>query len=887
MNKTTIIASAVALALGLSACSEQKSLEQLLASASEHSAKRDFSSAVIELKNAVRMAPKSAQARIALGKAYLEQGNYVFAEKELEKSQQLGIDPASIIPLLAQVKAKLAKPEAVYQLVEISGDLADDDYIVVLTYAGITALAHNDTDKGQDYIGQAIAISETAAYSQVGKAYLARSTQDYAQSLVDIENLLQDNPHLSEALLLKAHLLFGLEDYEQAAGSFASYLTQHPMDYSVRYFEINSLIKAELFEQAEVITDKLLAKFKSAPLALHYKAQLQYQKSLYKEAKANAEQAIQAGSTSAVTKLIAGASAYQLKDYEQAYNHLKPIEGFLPNSHPVKKILAVIKLQLGYSSEAAESFIALEGLTNDDSAFLQVSSSRLMAIGDFESAQKLIEKAEKLDPDNAQLSAQKGFVLLSQNNNEGIQSLERAIELDPSLINVDLALAIQYLKAGDDKKARTIAQELISEHNENPSGYLLQGVIYAKDENFDKAMELFKKALSIAPENIASLYNLALLYTDINKTELAFLTFEQLLAISPEHREALIGFVKLAIKNDQLIRSRDYLIKLYDSQSLALTFALAQNYRLNKQVEDAIELLEEFPNEAMKNTLFWSTLGDSYLQQENFEKAKVAFAEGLKKSPEHYLLNLRYIGTLEALQQYSKALTQTRKAYGVHSNNDRLEVLLAYFEAKNNNFEAAKSMLDIVKAKQSKHYLIDSVQGQIALVNKNYNQAIEHFSESYNKKSTADNAFLLARSLMFNGQQTEAERVLETFIEKNPTKLTIRLMLANLYRENDRSKKIEQYLVINKYSPNNFTVLNNLAWNQYKLGQIDDALVNLEHAYKLVPSNLSVLESYGVVLVASQQYEKAVEILELAIVKGSKDENVEQGLVRAKTALSQ
>ncbi len=886
MNKTTIIASAVALALGLSACSEQKSLEQLLASASEHSAKRDFGSAVIELKNAVRTAPKSAQARIALGKAYLEQGNYVFAEKELEKAQQLGIDQANIIPLLAQVKAKLAKPKAVYQLVEISGDLADDDYIVVLTYAGIAALAHNEADKAQDYIGQAIAISETAAYSQVGKAYLARSTQDYAQSLTDIENLLQDNPNLSEALLLKAHLLFALEDYEQAAGSFASYLTQHPMDYSVRYFEINSLIKAELFEQAEAITDKLLEKFENAPLALHYKAQLQYQKRLYKEAKANAEQAIQAGSTSAVTKLIAGASAYQLKDYEQAYNHLKPIESFLPNSHPVKKILAVIKLQLGYSSEAAESFIALEGLTNEDSDFLQASTSRLMAIGDFESAQKLIEKAEKLDPDNAQLSAQKGFVLLSQNNNEGILSLERAIELDPSLTNVDLALGLQYLKANDINEAQKIADKLIKEHVDITSGYLLQGLIFAKSNKLEQAADAFSKALVIEPDNIASLYNLGLIKASLQEIDAGFKYFEKVLIISPEHRGALTSFVKLASEKNRLDYSSEFLTTIHSNENLPLTYALAQNLRLMGQTGKAIALLEAVPAGTPKSTYYWLAVGDSYIQLKQYEKASSVFAKGLVQQPDNFILNLRYIGALNVLRDYQQALNQTRKAYTYHQNNEQLEILLAYLETKNGNYSEAKEALAVIENKQLNGFLVAYTVGQVALYDKNYPKAVEAFAVTFEERPSDENAILLAKALKFNKQQAEAERVLEGFIGKNPDKAKVRLLLAELYSNKDRSKKIIQYQAINESSPNSVGILNNLAWNQYQVGQSNAALVTIEQAYNIASTNLAILESYGVILVANNKNSQAVDILELAIVKGSKDKEVKASLIKAKAALA-
>ena len=886
MKKTTIIASAIALALGISACSEQKTLEQLLASANEYSLNRDFSSAVVELKNAVRLSPKSAEARLALGHAYLEQGNYIFAEKELEKSIALGMDLSNAAPLMAHVKAKLAKYNELQELVGKSTNLNDNDYIKVLIYAGVSALAHNEREKAQDYIGQAISISENAAYSQLGKAYLAQSEEGYAQSLVDIEAVLVENPNLSEAILLKGHLQFYLKYYEQAAGSFAKYLAHHPLDYSINYFEINSLIKAKLFDQAEVITDKLLKKFKSAPLALHYKAQLQYQKQNYKEAKNSAELAIQSGSTLALTKLIAGASAYQLKDYEQAYNHLKPIETFLPNTHPVQKILAVVKLQLGYSSEAVESIMSLEGMTDKDSAFLQTSAASLVELGDFDSAQKLIEKAGEIDPNNANILTQKGLISISQNNaDDAIKSLEQAIEIDPSLIEIELALGIQYLKAGDDDKARRIANKLITEHSDNASGYILQGVIHTKENNNDKAIDVFKQALEIEPNNIASLYNLGLIFKGKENAKVSMDYFEQVIELAPSHKGALSSYVTLAAKSKQLDHSGEFLEGIENSDNLVITIALAQNLRLNRQVKEAATLLENFTNKKALDTIYWLLLGDLHLQSKNIDKASDAFNEGLKLKPHHYLLNLRSIGMFEILKKYPQALVQAKSAYEYYPNNARLELLIAHFEVRNNNADAAKEMLNIIQQKQIEHQLVDSVFGRIAMLEKNFEQAIESFSSAFEKKQSEENAIQLARSLKFNGQQQEAEKVLEGFVENNSENIKIRFLLAELYNVENNDKKIVQYQAISDTAPENILALNNLAWNQYKADDINSALPNIKKAHGLAPENVAILESYGVILAAASKYSEAIEVLEEAIAKGSSDAQVKASLETAKASL--
>ncbi len=885
MNKIIIIASAVAVAISIGGCSEQKSVEQLMASATEYSAKRDFGSAVIELKNAVRLSPKNAEARLALGQAYLALGNYIFAEKELEKSIQLGIEQSSTAPLLAQVKVKLAKYDELEQLVDKSTDLNDNDYIKVLTYAGIGALANNEREKAQDYIGQAISISEIAVYSQIGKAYLAQSEKEYAESLVKIDTLIGEHPKFSEAMLLKAHLLFSLKEFEQAAVAFSNYATDHPFDYSVRFFEISSLIKAKMFDQAEVITDKLLEKFDSAPLALHYKAQLQYQQKNFKEAKFNAEQSIQAGSTLILTKVLAGASAFQLKDYEQAYNYLKPIESSLSNSHSLQKIIAIVKMQLGYGLEAAQDIMSFEGLTSEDSSFLQTSTASLIELGDFESAEKLIEKAESIDPTNAKVAAQKGLILFSQNDERAIDSLERAIELDSTFIEIELALGLQYLKADDVNKAKEIATKLLKLHSENVSGYILQGVILVKEGNKGEAINIFNKALSISPDNIASLYNLALILMDSPDKNNSMGYFEQVIKLVPTHKGALSNYITLAARTDQLERSRNFLQELNENKNLTLSIALAQNLRINNQIKDSIELLENLSRKIAKNTSYWSLLGDLNLQMKLIGKANDAFKEGLKLEPKNYLLNLRSIGILEILEKYPAALAQTKSAYDYYPNDSRLEILLAHFELRNNNIDAAKTMLKIMKQKGIDHHLVDSVFGNISLLERSFERAIEFFSSALEHKKTDENIIQLARALKFNGQQQEAEKLLEDFVDSNTGKVEVRFLLAELYSVENKEKKIKQYQSIVSTNPENFIAFNNLAWNQYKHGQFEAAIGNAEQAYLLAPLNMSILETYGVILVEVRKYNDAVKILEEAISKGSKDSLVEEALTQARTSL--
>ena len=80
---------ACVLSLGLAACGGESS-ESLVNQAKASIAKGDAKAAVIQLKNAVAVDEKNAEARFQLGQLYLEAGDLAAAEKELRRAREAG-----------------------------------------------------------------------------------------------------------------------------------------------------------------------------------------------------------------------------------------------------------------------------------------------------------------------------------------------------------------------------------------------------------------------------------------------------------------------------------------------------------------------------------------------------------------------------------------------------------------------------------------------------------------------------------------------------------------------------------------------------------------------------------------------------------------------------
>ena len=99
-TRGAVVLALIAMAL-LAGCAEKP--ESMVASAKAYLAKDDRNAAVIQLRNALQKNPDLAEARFLLGKALLDNAEYLAAEKELRKASDLGYSFDEVTPLLARV----------------------------------------------------------------------------------------------------------------------------------------------------------------------------------------------------------------------------------------------------------------------------------------------------------------------------------------------------------------------------------------------------------------------------------------------------------------------------------------------------------------------------------------------------------------------------------------------------------------------------------------------------------------------------------------------------------------------------------------------------------------------------------------------------------------
>ena len=852
----------------------KKTTTEYLQEGTQAASSGNIEQAIIHFKNAIRNEPENIVARESLAQIYFDRGRYINAEKEFGKAIELGAQNWSTVLGLAYSQAQIGDLAGVESILEQAGGYPTEQYGQLLYLAGVTSAMDRRKDNAQDYLNQ-VAAMDVVGISSLAQAYLSYMAEDYLQGAKLLDGLQIANVFSRDLVLLRGHLQFGLQDFAKAVEHYNVYLTQVPKDYRVLFYLANGQLHNEQYDDAEKTVDDLLKIDAKSGLANQYKAQILYQKNDYREAINYADRAILANSELYIPQMIGALSAYRLNQFEQSYDYLKPLVRFLDSSHPLKKLLSIVQLKLGYHDRAANNLKLLEGLNEEDIELLRVASIELFKAKDFETAEQLIKKARTLSPSNALVDAQANLIKLAKDSFSGVETLERTLALSNQLPQSELALALNYIRLEDYERAHKLADNWAGNENTAIAGNLLKGLLFTHQENDQSAIKAFELVLKKDLKNTVALYNLAIVKERNGNIAQARQHYRTMVELEPYHKGALEHLSRLAYLNKELDENIDFLSRLSVSQSdnTDLSIALAQNYRLNKQLDNSVKLLKSLSNKKSLPSTYWLILGDIFIQQKNYQQAELTFSQGLAKHNNDYTLMLRLIGVSELLGKFEQALQLTEEAYFSYPNNGRLELLLAYYQQRNGNTASAKEMLAKVESKRLQHYLVEQLRGDFYLRDKKYQQAIDAYNNSFAAKPSDTSAINLARALKFSGQQAAAESLLEDYV-KGKRALRVRLLLTELYAPEARDKKIAQLKVINEFDKNNTLVLNNLAWNSYKIGSHEVALEYIERAIDLSPEHLPLLETYGVILAANKLDDKARAILTKAVELGSKDKEV-------------
>lgn len=240
----------------------------------------------------------------------------------------------------------------------------------------------------------------------------------------------------------------------------------------------------------------------------------------------------------------------------------------------------------------------------------------------------------------------------SDSKEAAIRTLENEIEKNPENYNLHFVLGSLYMKI-DFKKAKKEFEKVIELKPNHYLSYISLGYLTEADDNSEKAITYFKKALNSAT-NESVIYNaLATVYMRQNKID--------------EAKEILEEGIKNINSDESLYFNQTLvLLKFYHGQK--------EQEKIIRNMKKAIELS---PKEE-----YYFILGVFYLQKQNYKEARASFEHAMELNSKNIYAILGLATTYKNTNQYEKAIEITKQALAIEPNNkDILEEIKEYEEA--------------------------------------------------------------------------------------------------------------------------------------------------------------------------------------------------------------
>lgn len=858
LSKISIAALLLSSLIGLSGC-QQKTSEEHIATAKEFVINGDQQAAIVELKNAIQLDPKQAEARFELGNLYLEQNKYQEAEKELNRAMELGYSASKTIPLLARAYQRTGANAALENIDHNMSELTTVEKAEIGYFKAQSLIQLNKTDEALVLIQELMQLDTGSVYkglANVLNSVLAEKNIEALERAIDLQ---RQAPLNKDVLSVTARLYLMNNQAKEAADVYAQYVEAAPEDIETRFALANMLVEQGRTEEAEEHVDTLLKINDQNALLNQLKGVIRAADKDFANAQKFSELAISNGNSDLMVRLVAGYSAFQQGDFAAAVNHLSVIAGSLPDNHPGLRILAASQLQTGMTTEASEVLKRLDNLTAADASLFSSTGYELLQEGEAKKAEALISRVENISETSDDLT-RLGVLKLSLNNIDGVLDLENAVAKSPESVTAKTTLATAYLATNQLEKAQSLSDEWKKEASSDPQGFLLAGEVALRKNDLVKAEAEFLSASAVAPND--NKVKMSLIGLDIRNEKLdeAVVKLEKLIASSADYSPALTAY--FAIKQQQGLANEGMIPILAQlkktPENAELTILAARMLASESNYDKALELLGTIPADENAPIAYWPSKGLSLLQSGKIDEAEVHYQTWIELSPNNREAALGQLLLLDSQNKYNDGLALTKRYLNAR-DDIQIEVLQSYFHVMSGDSESARALINRFTKEVQQLPFVRGVMARIKLREQNAAGAVEDAEVAFNANQNSKNLQVLVMAYDLTDQADKSYALLTNYSVNKPADLSALMLLAEKEINIDKASAIVKYQDALKLNENNFIVLNNLAFLLMEENKISEASGFAKRAFELKPNSAETVDTYAQILIRQNKPAAALE----------------------------
>lgn len=460
----------------------------------------------------------------------------------------------------------------------------------------------------------------------------------------------------------------------------------------------------------------------------------------------------------------------------------------------------------------------------------------------------LLELGLQVWPDDLPLNLFSAEALAAHGKTEqGLKQIQAFVARHPDSLDARMELILLLVKAKRfDEAEKHIGSIAAGERTPMVDYYHARALIGMQRRA--EAIPLLQKAIQAMPDFVEALVELAYAYEQQKQWNEARTIYEKLLKLQVSEQDVCLRLVHLSLRLNQPEKALKYFRKGPDAAAFKLT--ATSMFLESRHYLQAERLLKEMLDEpGVPPDVFLMLAGIARDQRRDTELALSWLARIPASSPTAVQAEGLKAQILADAGKEKAALASVRNLQQRHARNETLLLLEVRLLARLKAMDEA-----LARARQ----------------------AVEIVPES------SELAFTLGSLLDSLGKRDEAMKVMQGIIASHPEHYQALNYVG--YSLAVQGKDLEHALELlqraDRLAPDQFFIVDSLAWALFRLGRTEEALQNIRRAVALVPSpEVEILEHYGDIAAAAGQKEEARKAYEQALkLKPANAESLRQRL---------
>ena len=460
----------------------------------------------------------------------------------------------------------------------------------------------------------------------------------------------------------------------------------------------------------------------------------------------------------------------------------------------------------------------------------------------------LLELCLQVWPDDLPLNLFSAEALAAHGKTEqGLEQIQAFVARHPDSLDARMELILLLVKAKRfDEAEKHIGSIAAGERTPMVDYYHARALIGMQRRA--EAIPLLQKAIQAMPDFVEALVELAYAYEQQKQWNEARTIYEKLLKLQVSEQDVCLRLVHLSLRLNQPEKALKYFRKGPDAAAFKLT--ANSMFLESRHYLQAERLLKEMLDEpGVPPDVFLMLAGIARDQRRDTELALSWLARIPASSPTAVQAEGLKAQILADAGKEKAALASVRNLQQRHARNETLLLLEVRLLARLKAMDEA-----LARARQ----------------------AVEIVPES------SELAFTLGSLLDSLGKRDEAMKVMQGIIASHPEHYQALNYVG--YSLAVQGKDLEHALELlqraDRLAPDQFFIVDSLAWALFRLGRTEEALQNIRRAVALVPSpEVEILEHYGDIAAAAGQKEEARKAYEQALkLKPANAESLRQRL---------